>query len=470
MLAVRLCTRAAVLLAVALVITPPALGQAADPYTVTGVPVDATADNAADAQRMALEQGQRAAAQRLIDRLTLPQDREGPPPQSGFDEARPAPQSEQLRQRAIEQYGLSEAEAAALVVAEASDGAVLLDEQGERLEIAPVWDGTGLPPVSADEAAAMIAGLEIGREQRSATRYIAELTVSFDRRAVAAYFDRYDVPHVQSQARPVLVVPVLSEAGGDKVWEGEWYEAWKAGGFAHALAPMIALGSRTERLEAGPINSAPEGGAETGREGTSLLDAPLSETADAWIEEAPVDRVIEQPLGRDVLTASEALALETAPLRELAELYGVSQVAVIAAARTRTGVRAQGVLVDLAGEEPLYEDVAAVGAPGFPEAARLIVESRETDWKERAVVRDRSTGMLQVTVLFGRLEEWLGLRTDIAAAALVTNARLDALSRQGAVMTLTHRGGIDQLRGELAERGVFLEEREALGWTAQRRS
>lgn len=464
MFAVRLFTRAAVLFAAAL-LSAPALGQAADPYTIVGVPVDATADNAADAQRLALQQGQLAAAQRLIERLTLPRDRQGPPPPSGFDEAHPAPQSEQLRQRATERYGLSEAEAAALVVADASDGAARVDARGEPLERAPAWDGAGLPPVSAEEAASMIAGLEIGREQRSATRYIAELTVSFDRRAVAAYFDRYDVPHVQSQARPVLVVPVLSGNGRDMVWEGPWHEAWRDGGFAHALAPMIALGSRTERLEAGPIEAAPEGG-----QAPSLLDAPLSENRDMWVEETPFDRIIEQPLGRDVLTASEALALETAPLRELAALYEVSQVAVIAAARTRDGVRAQGVLVDLAGEEPRYEDVAAVGAPDFAEAARLIVESRETDWKERAVVRDRSTGTLQLTVLFGGLEEWLGLRTDIAAAALVTDARLDALSRQGAVMTLTHRGGIEQLRGELAERGVFLEEREALGWTAQRRS
>jgi len=438
-------SRIALAFAAVLAWTSAGHAQAGDPFTITHVPVDASADNAADAQREALSQGQLDAAQRLIDRLTLARDREGPPPRLGFDDAGPRSIDDIIRRAEPDTLGLSDSEAAALV----------LDENGEVL-IDPLeaWDGTGLPPLSADEAAAMIAGLEIAREQRSATRYIAELVVSFDRREVAAYFDLYDVPYVESQARPVLVVPARD---GGSLWSGPWADAWIEGDFQHSLAPAIALGSVMERLEAGPIDAdaqADAGGTPNGGE--------------VWIEDGEIERVIERPLGRDALTMRQALDLDVAALRGIAEIYGVDQVMVVAAASASGGVRAQGVLVDFAGGQTRYDDLPTVAAGTYADAARLIVEAREAAWKEAAVVRDRTTKTFAVTVSFGGLREWLGLRTDIAAASLVTNARLDALSREGALMTLTHRGGVDQLASELAQRGVRLEEDETLGWTARR--
>lgn len=49
--------------------------RAADPYQVTGVPIDATADSAATARDRALAEGQRRALERLFDRLVDPADR-----------------------------------------------------------------------------------------------------------------------------------------------------------------------------------------------------------------------------------------------------------------------------------------------------------------------------------------------------------------------------------------------------------
>lgn len=51
------------------------MAAAADVFRVTGVSVDATAASASEARELALAQGQLAAAQRLIERLTLPDDR-----------------------------------------------------------------------------------------------------------------------------------------------------------------------------------------------------------------------------------------------------------------------------------------------------------------------------------------------------------------------------------------------------------
>ena len=90
-----------------------AAALADNPFVVDGVAIDARADNATEAQRTALQQGQTEGAVRLIERLTLPED---------------------------------------------------------RME-------SDLPVVSADEAASLLAGLQISDEQRSSTRYRGVLSL-----------------------------------------------------------------------------------------------------------------------------------------------------------------------------------------------------------------------------------------------------------------------------------------------------
>lgn len=70
--------RCLALLLTALVAAPAA--AAPDPFTVAGVPVDMTADDAQTAQRAALEDGQQRALRQLFERLTLPADYDLLPP------------------------------------------------------------------------------------------------------------------------------------------------------------------------------------------------------------------------------------------------------------------------------------------------------------------------------------------------------------------------------------------------------
>lgn len=333
----------------------------ASPYTVAGVEIDAEANTAFEAQRTALAQGQTRAARVLMERLTLAEDR--------------------------------------------------MESQ--------------LPPMDADTAAQLIAGLQISDEQRSSTRYRARITVEFDPRAVRSYLSNMQTPFVESQAAPVLVVPVLDRADGGQIWSGPWYEAWLDGGYGNALTPMIALGSQTA--------------------GGSGLQG--------------------------LLTPREALALEPGPLRALAEAYGVDAVAVIRARSSDGAVRAGGEIVrfnDL-GADPVVEPIASQIVNGFGEAARSVVRERETAWKRQAVVRGGESAELEITFLYGSLREWRALQGAVAGASLIENARLDALSRTGAAMTITHRGAREQLRAELAARGADFSEDPELGWTVRRR-
>ncbi|WP_323763127.1 DUF2066 domain-containing protein [Maricaulis sp.] len=354
-------------LSLSLACLPAALAD--DPYTISGVEIDATADNALQAQTAAMGQGQAAAARRLIERLTLAEDRVGT--------------ALELDSR--------------------------LSPEGE------METGLTLDPVIIAE---MIAGLQISNEQRSATRYLAELEVTFDPRTVRRVMEAYGVPFVESQARPLLVLPVHEGEGGFSLWDDNpWRTAWTEQTFDNALTPVL------------------------------VPDRPASSV-------------------RLPITPRQALQLDEAALVNTASMYGINRIAILRAGE-RDGVRRfGGYLVTV---EPTGEIITDTWGPqvvygGWSDAARAFVTDREDDWKRRSVVRDLETTSLRVTVLYGGLEEWNRLQEALSRASLVQGAQLDALSRDGARMTVDFRGAFEQLVSELAERGATLEEHPGLGW------
>ncbi|WP_421858322.1 DUF2066 domain-containing protein [Oceanicaulis sp.] len=322
------------------------------PFTIDGVAIDARADTAFDAQRTALEEGQTQGALRLIERLTLPED---------------------------------------------------------RME-------SGLPVITADEAASLIAGLQISDEQRSATRYRGVLSLDFDPRAVRRYLSGLGVPFVESQSAPMAVIPVTELSSGARVLGGDWLEVWRNNGFEHALTPVLAVED-------------------------------------------------------DAISAEAVVSLNASALRSLLDEMGLERAMVLVARQEPGSVRAGGVIVSFDGEGGLQrETVSPISlAGGFEDAARAIVERREQAWKRASVVRDTTVAELDLSILFDNLAEWRELQQAVTGASLIQNARLDAISRTGAAMTITHRGAREQVMAELSARGAVLAEDEALGWTVRSR-
>ncbi len=351
--------------AICLAITAFSVAQADDPYTVTNVSIDASADNALTAQTEAMRQGQELAVHRLIERLTLEEDR--------FETA--------------------------------FDFTPRMNEFGEMVQE---------NALDLSVVAEMISGIEIQNEQRSATRYLAELTISFDPRVVERIFSSYAVPYVESQSRPMMVLPIYNQAGQFQLWEDNvWRAAWNGQNFSNALTPMFVPA-----------------------EGEALLSA------------------------RDALTLNEPA------LAALASAYNVNRIAVLRA-EERDGVRMfGGYLVNIASDGAF--EVSTWGPEtvfgGWRDAASRFVFERETDWKQQSIVRDLETEEFRVTVLYGGLGEWRSLQGALTGTSLVEDARLDAMSRDGALMTVNFRGAREQLISELAERGAVLEEQPELGW------
>ena len=123
------------------------LAFAADPFTVAGVPVDATGTSPIEAQTLAIQDGQARAAKIIIERLTL------------------------------------ESERAAKT----------------------------LPEIEIETAAKMIRALEIANEKRSNNRYLGDITVAFNPSEVQSYLRANGLNMVSTQARTRLVLPVLDD-------------------------------------------------------------------------------------------------------------------------------------------------------------------------------------------------------------------------------------------------------------------
>ncbi|MBL4854699.1 MAG: DUF2066 domain-containing protein [Robiginitomaculum sp.] len=135
---------------------------ASDPYTVSGVHVDAHAKNALEAQTLAIAQGQLAAANLLIERLTLATDRRA----------------------------------------------------------------KGFLGVAQEDGAKMIRALEISNEKRSANRYLGDITVAFNRAAVEQYLRAKGLRLIDTQSRKRLVIPMMQDTGlwEPNPWSHAWRE------------------------------------------------------------------------------------------------------------------------------------------------------------------------------------------------------------------------------------------------------
>lgn len=100
------------------------------------------------------------------------------------------------------------------------------------------------------------------------------------------------------------------------------------------------------------------------------------------------------------------------------------------------------------------------GVNGGPLA---VISKLENDWKQASVNVAANAVEMPVSILYRSHSEWLRLKEAINGSAQIQDARLDALSKDGALMTITYGGDIGRLRNELAFKGVDVREDPSLG-------
>jgi len=322
-------------LVLALFILAASRAFAADPFTVGGVKVDATAASAIEASTKAIQAGQLRAATALINRMTLDSERAANP----------------------------------------------------------------IPELTPDVVGRMIRALEVGQEQRSANRYLGEITVAFNPSQVQQFLRNYNLTMVSSQARERLVVVRESGLRGGSSLQS----VFSSPRLSYALTPLQAA---------------------------SAEDA-------AFLSASPSDD----------------------ELKALAAKYGLNQILIVESSGNVTDIS-----LDTGNRQNFYI------SPGSGDAAfaDAVVSRLESDWKQASAVVAGEVVTTAVSVLYTSHRDWIALQDAINTAAQIKGARLDALSKDGALMTISYGGDIDRLANELRFKGVRVEQDPNIGLVFKR--
>jgi hypothetical protein len=176
----------------------------------------------------------------------------------------------------------------------------------------------------------------------------------------------------------------------------------------------------------------------------------------AW-EESPsgslVPLTISRAAGYTPDTPWEVLQNELA-------LYG-TQRAIFANLRGAEG----GYRVDLVSVTPSGPRRIGVtrSAGTLEDAIAAVVTRLNDDWKQNSIIRDTSRTLIEATVRYTSLPEWITLRNALAQSPLVSNFKTRAISTDGAVVAFAFAGDGQRLTSDLRDRGVIISA-ESIGW------
>jgi hypothetical protein len=100
-------------------------------------------------------------------------------------------------------------------------------QAGWREAYKKAWAKVGGPDMPDSQLETMVSAVVIEREQIGPRRYVAKLTISFDRNQAGRYIGTADGV-VAAHSAPLLVVPVLYSGGVAQVYEvrSPWQRAW----------------------------------------------------------------------------------------------------------------------------------------------------------------------------------------------------------------------------------------------------
>lgn len=235
----------------------------------------------------------------------------------------------------------------------------------------------------------LVRSVDVEEERRSGTRYIGRFAVRFDPNGVRTALQAAGFQVLEARGAPVLVVtqPVVADGAADV-----WLQAWQQGGFGGELLPVTV--------------AAP----------TARADWPS--------------------------------------LQPLATAAGAQTVIVVTARQTGAALVADLVEFDVNGAQtPRGQASAAVqgGDAGLPEAYRRLAEAAnarlQTQWKTGLTLQASQRTRIVVSALYRDMPEWTRVKQGLEAAAQTTisDIRIEAIGREGAMVTFAHSGTVEDL-------------------------
>lgn len=278
-----------------------------------------------------------------------------------------------------------------------------------RLTLPSQRAGQSFDAITPEVILPMIRSLEISNEKRSTQRYLGEIAVGFSQSGVQQYLTSKGMTMMSSQAEKRLVVPVLS---GSSLWsENEWQAIWSSPAFQNSLTPV---------------------------------------------------EVIIPSRGNDsLINASQVSAGDMTALKRLGDFFGMRRILVASAVPGPGAINVR--IEDVEVNSGIKRDLGTISGADYPDAAWQVISRLEDEWKNSNASLSANAVTTNISVLYSSHNDWLWLQNVINNSAQIQGARLDALSKDGALMSLTYGGDMERLRNELSYKGVELRQDPQIG-------
>lgn len=322
---------------------------------------------------------------------------------------------------AVDRRARTASEARRLAIAEA-------EKRAFRILLAKIVDGddVGLIRMPGPRTLrGLLRGFEVANERSSPTRYLANLTITFEPEKIRAYLGRQKIPFSESIPRPLLVLPLLRRGGAYLLWEDSnlWRQAWDE--------------------------------ADTGNR---LMDLRLAEGG--FADQLAI-------AGHQAFRGSP-----TARLSDLASRYGADDTLVVVAESGREAGSGRPVVYFSfrQGPEGDFEQGQIIGTANENEdslmrrAANAIMTRLDLSWKARTLTRFGESRRLRAALAVDDIKDWISYRNRLKMVPLIRDLTVERLALPLSQVSIRYVGGTEQLQLALRQVDLNLQE-NGDGWT-----
>ena len=407
----------------------PAMAVGEDVFVVPRVAVQAKADSATAAKRIAQQNGRRQAMDILLRRLTVEDDWPYLP-------------------------SLATGEPADVGTEPLADPALGPDPWASD-------EGQSAISITDDMLEDLESGFEVYSEKSSSTTYRAFITYRFKPDAVRKLLKDAQIPYSEAQTRTALVVPVLQTGNGVYLWEenNPWMAAWKVRPYNNELTPMIA-----------PLGDLEDAAAVSARQALAINKEALTTLAERYsVPQVIVAHAyLQQRDGEDRLRVRfingyrETTGLP-APVGEFADTDDrLAENAIVRGPSTNDFSQA-------AVGDVLAEAWFSQPSGNFPVLAERAIEETiakyAKPWKERTLIDHTVAALLNVSAFYNSLGEWAKIRAALTSTPLVGAVQVRSLSRGGAEMLIQAFGDPSKLIVAMEAQGLVLWSTDGEEWS-----
>ena len=280
-----------------------------------------------------------------------------------------------------------------------------------RLTLEQDWPR--LPRLGFEQIRPLVRSLEIEAEKRSSTRYLANVTLTFDAPTVQGLLSGANIGFLEFSPLTILILPLYYDRDDWVLWRkpNPWWQAW-----SRLNSDLLA---------------------------TSYL-LPLADLEDRLT--LPTQRLA---VGEDEL------------LPQIAARYDMDRILL---ARAFPDPQAQGavqVRVSLYRIVSASAEVTRLGsftfqAPDMNAAAAHIAKRMEQDWKSRNIQEQNAPSVFRLRASFAGIEEWARMLRGLRAAAYLRSVQVEEMDIAGARLLLGFNGSGETLAAELQRNGFLV--------------